>query len=268
MQPRERPRIRLRLVGAVTLASWVAASLFLTVTPVLALSATCGVVTLSQGGVSPASGTPATTFTFTVTYTNANGGTPSRARVRFGDFSEVVLTGAGDTKAGVTYTGSTTKPNGTWTYKFRFRTNGTWCETPTGTFIVATATPPTDPEADGQADAEADAEADRPKPTPKPTPKATPKPTPKPRKAVATPKPSRKPRPSAKPAASPVRDGGRAVSRRPSHRAMRRRHRPARHHPRHRTRGCDRPWHEWFARPAPVRRSTLPACRARSAGSS
>ena len=65
-------------MGAVTLTSWIAASLFLTVTPVFALSATCGSVTLSQGSVSPASGTPATTFTFTVTYTNTNGGTPSR----------------------------------------------------------------------------------------------------------------------------------------------------------------------------------------------
>ena len=194
--------MRLRLVGAVTLTSWVAASLFLTVTPVFALSATCGTVTLSQGTVSPATGTPATTFTFTVTYTNSNGGTPSRARVRFGDLSEIVLTGAGNTQAGVTYSGSTTKPNGTWTYMFRFRTNATWCETPTGTFVVATATPTPKP-----------TPTPTPKPTPvptaKPTPKPTAKPTPKPtRKAVATPKPSRKPRPSAKPAASPVASAG------------------------------------------------------------
>src|SRR4029078_3341420 len=99
LKPRVRPRIRLRLVGAVTLTCWVAASLFLTVTPVFALSATCGTVTLSQGTVSPANGTPVTTFTFTVTYKNSTGGTPNRARVRFGDFSQIVLTGSGHTQA-------------------------------------------------------------------------------------------------------------------------------------------------------------------------
>ena len=187
-------------MGAVTLTSWIAASLCLPVTPVLALSAICGTVTLSQGSISPANGTPATTFTFTVTYTNSTGGTPNRARVRFGDFSQIVLTGSGNTQAGVTYSGSTTKPNGTWTYMFRFRTNATWCETSTGTFAVATATPPPTPKPTPVPTPRA-----TPKPTPKATPKPTAKPTPKPaRKAVATPKPSRKPRASAKPAASPV----------------------------------------------------------------
>ena len=197
-------------MGAVTLTSWVAASLFLTVTPVFALSATCGTVTLSQGTVSPANGTPATTFTFTVTYTNSTGATPNRARVRFGDFSQIVLTGSGNTQAGVTYSGSTTKPNGTWTYMFRFRTNATWCETPTGTFVVATATPTPKPTpTPTPKPTPVPTAKPTPKPTAKPTPKPTAKPTPKPtRKAVATPKPSRKPRPSAKPPASPVATAG------------------------------------------------------------
>ena len=53
---------------------------------------------------------------------------------------------------------------------FRFRTNATWCETPTGTFVVATAhadaetdrqtDPDTHAEADRQADAEADSQSD------------------------------------------------------------------------------------------------------------
>ncbi|MFL5711615.1 MAG: SH3 domain-containing protein [Chloroflexota bacterium] len=224
MPSRERPRIRLHVVGVVTLTSWIVAALFLTVTPVFALSATCGTVTLTQGGVSPGNGTPTTTFTFAVTYTNANGGTPSRARVRFGDFSEIVLTGAGDTTAGVVYKGSTTKPNGTWTYVFRFRTNGAWCVTSTGGFVVAAATPPPTPKP---------TPTPTPKPTPTPTPKptaaptakATPKPTAKPtpratakptRKAGATPKPSRKPRPTAKPAGSPAGVGQPSPADRPS----------------------------------------------------
>jgi len=198
---RGRTRVRLRLVGAVTLTSWIATSLFLTVTPVLALSASCGSVTLSQGGVSPTAGTPTTTFRFTVTYTNTNGGTPSRARVRFQDFSQISLTGSGNTKTGVVYTGSTTKAIGTWTYRFRFRTGGTWCETPTATIKVspvATPTPTVKPTPKPTATPKP-----TPKPTPRPTPRPTARPTPKPTaKPAVTPKPSGKPRPSAKPVAS------------------------------------------------------------------
>ena len=227
-------RIRLRLVSAGTLATWLVATLFLTVAPVLALSATCGSVSLTQGGVSPSSGTPGAQFTFTVTYTNSRGGNPTRAQVRFGDFTQIALTGSGDTAAGVVYAGTTTKPNGTWTYRFRFRTNGSWCETPTDTFVVATPTPtppptpkptpkptphrprsrrrhrprsrphhrPRSPEPTAEPTARTTA-----KPTPRPTPKPSPKrgATPKP-----TPKPSRKPRATATPANTPVVTPGQA----------------------------------------------------------
>ncbi len=215
MRSQAKHRIRPRLVGAIALTSWVVASLFLTVAPVLALSATCGAVTLTNGGVSPASGTQATTFTFSVTYTNSNGGSPSRARVRFQDLSQVTLTGSGNTTAGVVYTGSTTKANGTWTYTFRFRTNGVWCETPSGTFVVAPATPPptakpTPTPTPKPTPTPTPSPKATPKPTPKPSPKATPKPTPKP---LTTPKPrakpSGKPKPTARTAASPTATAGR-----------------------------------------------------------
>ncbi|HEX6867725.1 MAG TPA: hypothetical protein VF119_02910 [Candidatus Limnocylindrales bacterium] len=214
MAPRARPRIRLRLLGAGTLATWIAATLVLTVTPVLALSATCGSVTLTQGGVSPSSGTPGTQFTFTVTYTNSKGGNPGRAQVRFGDSTQIALSGSGDTTAGVVYAGTTTKPNGTWTYRFRFRTLGSWCETPTDTFVVATPTPTPQPT---PTPTPKPTPPPTPKPTPEPTarstPRATPKPTPKPTPKRAatpkpTPKPSKKPRPSASPAGTSVATPG------------------------------------------------------------
>jgi hypothetical protein len=199
--PSERHRVRLRLVGAVVLTSWIVASMFVAVTPVFALSASCGSVTLSGGGVSPTSGTPATMFTFTVVYTNSNGGTPSRARVRFQDFSQISLTGGGNTKAGVVYSGSTTKAIGTWTYRFRFRTGGTWCETATATIKVSpVATPTPTPKPTPRP---TPTPKPAPKPTPRPTARSTPRPTPKPTaKPIATPKSSGKPRPTARPIAS------------------------------------------------------------------
>ena len=98
------------------------ASAILSATPTLALSATCGAVSLTAGGISPGSGTPTTTFTFTVTYTNSTGAIPSRARVQFQDLTQVTLpTAGGNTRNGVVYSGSLTKPVGTWTYKFRIQ---------------------------------------------------------------------------------------------------------------------------------------------------
>jgi hypothetical protein len=169
-------------VGAIALTIWFAASLAGFASPTLALSASCGQVTLSNGGVAPSSGTPTTVFTFTVTYTNNNGGTPSRAWVEFQDLSRVPLSsGGGSTKPpGVVYRGTVTKPLGTWTYRFRFRTNGHWCETATETIIVSPPATPT------------------PKPTPTPTPRPTPLPTPTPTPApTSTPKPTPTPTPIA-----------------------------------------------------------------------
>ena len=78
------------------------ASVLLWAAPTLAVSATCGQVSLTAGSVSPGSGTPTTTFAFKVTYTNGFGGTPSRARVQFQDLSQVTLTSpGGNTRNGV-----------------------------------------------------------------------------------------------------------------------------------------------------------------------
>ena len=70
-----------------------------------------------------------------------------------------MLTGSGDTQAGVVYTGSTTKPNGTWTYKFRFRTNGSLVRDVDR--HASSSRPRTHAETDRQADPDTHAEADR-----------------------------------------------------------------------------------------------------------
>jgi len=181
----------MNLWGASALVSWMTASLFMFVAPVLGLAATCATVTLTNGTVSPGGGTPTTTFTFAVTYTNSDGGgSIASSRVRFQDLSQITLVGGGGSPAtGVVYTGTTTKPVGTWTFFFRFRTNpgNVLCVTPTATIVVSPAATPT------------------PIPTPVPTPIPTPVPTAKPTPApTAKPTPAPTPKPATRPALGPV----------------------------------------------------------------
>lgn len=144
---------------------------------------------LSKGSASPRSGSPATTFVFTVSYFDNAGCTPSVSLI-VGGVGTFGMSPAGSGSGGtVTYRTNRALPVGTWTYSFS-ATSGTGNGEITTTFTavtpsaitVANAPPPTAP------------------PTPKPTPKATPKPTPK-----ATPKatPTTTLRPTPKPSPKP-----------------------------------------------------------------
>ena len=154
-----RYRFGTALARALAFAMCFGASALLSATPTLALSATCGPVSLTAGGVSPGSGTPTTTFTFTVTYTNSIGGiSVARPGAIPGSHAGHPAEPGGNTRNGVVYSGSLTKPVGTWTYRFRFRTNGTWCETP-DRIVHRLAPGHPDPEAHADSHAKADSDA-------------------------------------------------------------------------------------------------------------
>ena len=133
--------------------------------------------TIEAGTVTPATGTTATIFQFSVTVSDRAGATPTWVRLGFnGTWSD--MTPSGTTfRAGVVYHLNRTLPVGSWTYVFQARTGGTVCEdTQVGPSPVVVTVPP----------------------TPSPTPKATPKPpkaTPKPTRATPGPGPKSTPKP-------------------------------------------------------------------------
>lgn len=131
---------------------------------------------LSGGGASPASGTTATVFTFSVTYADTKGCPPNWVKVTVAGVGAFTMTGSGTSyETGVTFTWAMTLPVGTRTYFFTAnsgdpgaeKTAGLAAVTPPSITVTVPATPP---------------------PTPVPTPVPTPKPT-----AVPTPVPTTAP---------------------------------------------------------------------------
>jgi hypothetical protein len=186
----------------------------------LALGASCSgashAITLSQGSASPASGTTATLFTFSVTYADSGGCDPSYVKVTIagvGTFSKTPSPGP-NYVAGVTFTWSLRLPVGTHAYSFAASSgtgagikNATLSRVKPGSVVVGPTASPT------------------PKPTPAPTPRPTPAPTPRPTPAptpnasptpVATaasspassPSPTRRPKPNHSPSPTPVAPAG------------------------------------------------------------
>jgi len=129
---------------------------------------------LSNGTASPASGTTATLFTFSVTFKDSKGCVPNRVWVAVSGVNNFDMTTSGtDFLQGVTYRVSTTLPiTGTHSYSF-FATSGatvgTTSVTPSSVTVTAVPTPTPVP-----------TPVETPVPTPKPTPMPTPKPTPVP----------------------------------------------------------------------------------------
>ena len=173
-----------------------AASLFalvpMFVVPALAVSCKAH-GSLTNGSVSPGSGTTSTAFRFQVTYQDDEGQTPQRVWATFAGGADITdLSGTGDIATGVVYSGTSALPAGNWTIKFlRALPHGTSrpCTNYSVGITVMTAPPTPTP---------TPKPAVTPKPTPKPTAKATPQPTVRPR---ATPKPTVKPRATPKPTA-------------------------------------------------------------------
>ena len=140
---------------------------------------------LSAGLATPATGTPATVFTFSVVYADSKGCAPSWVRVAVAGVGTFTMSGSGVTyDTGVTFTHSMQLPPGTYAYSFAASTEGkTTALTSVSPASVTVTVPVTPP------------------PTPRPTPKPTPVPTP-----VATPVPTSAPtgEPTAVPSAAPT----------------------------------------------------------------
>ena len=126
-------------------------------------------LSLTAGHAAPATGTTATTFTFSVTYADTKGCAPSWVRVAIVGAGTFLMNGGGSSyDTGVTFTFATLLPAGTHAYSFAAssgtKTVGLTSVSPPSVTVTvpATSPPPT------------------PKPTPVPTPKPTPLPTPVP----------------------------------------------------------------------------------------
>jgi hypothetical protein len=143
---------------------------------------------LSAGAASPATGTTATTFTFSVTYADTKGCAPAWVRVTVVGAGTFSMNGAGtDYDTGVTFTRAMTLPAGTHAYSFAASSGiGSGLKTTTLTSVSPAAVTVTGP---------------TPQPTPVPTPVPTPKPTPRPT-SVPTPVPTSPPTPEPTPGAS------------------------------------------------------------------
>jgi hypothetical protein len=141
-------------------------------------------ITLSQGKVSPGSGTTDTLFTFSVTFADSAGYCPPiSVRVTVAGVGTFAMSGSGNTySTGVAFTRGLRLPVGTHAYSFA-ATSGSGAGFKKATF---TAVKPA-----------AVVVSEAPTPTPKPTPTPTPAPTPKP-----TPRPTATPAPKATPTAT------------------------------------------------------------------
>jgi hypothetical protein len=158
----------------------------------LAASATWGAAScppahepqLSAGSATPARGTTATVFTFTVTFADTKDCAPNWVRVTVAGVGVFPMTGSGTSyQTGVVFTRAMTLPVGTHTYTFMAnsgdagsrKTTALDAVTPPSVTVTVPATPPPTPV-----------------PTAVPTPVATPVPTPKPT-SVPTPVPTTAP---------------------------------------------------------------------------
>ncbi|MBU3901846.1 MAG: hypothetical protein KKE04_00565, partial [Candidatus Thermoplasmatota archaeon] len=77
--------------------------------------------TLSSGGVSPSSGKTDTTFTFSVTYTDADNNAPTIKNVYIDDVAHEMSSTDTDYTDGAVFTYSTTLSKGSHTYYFEFK---------------------------------------------------------------------------------------------------------------------------------------------------
>ena len=87
---------------------------------------------LSDGTVSPASGTPSTEFTFGVTYADANGAEPTTAVVYVGSTAYAMSYVSGNVKTGALYQAKTQLPAGKHQYTFVFSDGSTSYALPLG----------------------------------------------------------------------------------------------------------------------------------------
>jgi hypothetical protein len=174
----ERPRAarRLWIVGVVLLGFLLASA------PMPARAASV----LSNGSVSPGSGTTATAFSFSVDYNSSN---PVRNALSvWAEAGSVTvplaLVAGGNTHAG-TWRGSSSLPVGSWQVTFHATTSADPQPVPIDGPIVSVTLPP-------------------PTPTPAPTPPPTPRPTPRPTAApTPTLPPGATPRPTPRPGSTP-----------------------------------------------------------------
>jgi hypothetical protein len=179
----------------------------------LALAASCAgashAITLSQGSASPASGTTATLFTFSVKYADSAGCKPSKVQVTIAGAGTFAMTGSGaNYAAGVTFTRGLRLPVGTHAYSFAATSgtgagikNATLSTVKPGSVVVGEAASPTPKPTP----------APTPRPTPAPTPKASPSPNGTPASTPApSPSPTRRPKPHHSPSPTPVAPAGSA----------------------------------------------------------
>ena len=222
-----RLRERLGRASAFAVAISMLALLPAFVVPVLAVTCPDN-GSLTEGSVSPGSGTTNTNFQFSATYRDTAGETPQRVWIKYAGAGQpdiIDLSGSGDLTAGIVYSGTTKLKAGSYDIRIRVMPDGTtqFCQltvnvtvstppTPTPTPVPTPKPTPVPTPKPTPVPTPKPTPVPTPKPTPKPTPRptarATPKPTPKP--AQATPKPTPKPakatpKPTAKTAASPAK---------------------------------------------------------------
>jgi hypothetical protein len=165
-----------------TVRSWLAAAavaMLLLVLCAAPISAAAGSTKLSGAGVSPRTGTPASTIVITVTYSSDKGWAAERVTARVGTIDKTMSRVSGsDWRKGVTYRWSGKLPLGSYSVVITARsTHKGVATTGAGTVKIVPA---------------------KPKATPEPA-RATPKPTPKP-----TARPTLGPRPTAAPIIAPL----------------------------------------------------------------
>jgi hypothetical protein len=150
--------------------------IFALVAPVFAIE---GPTRLYDASVSPRTGTPSTTITFTVGYRNREGSAPASVKVLIDGTAHAMVAASGTNwKSGVLNHWSTTLRAGTHTISFAATSRDKFSDTAAGGTVKITVPPP----------------AASPKPTPKPTSDATP---------AATPRPTPTPRPTSSPSQVP-----------------------------------------------------------------
>jgi hypothetical protein len=150
----------------------------------LPVGAVEGPTKLLDPSVSPRTGTPTTTITFTVGYRNREGSEPAYVRVLIdGTAHAMTSDGGSDWKKGVTHRFATKLPAGSHQVTFEASDSRKFSDGADGGVVTITVPAP-DP---------------TPEPTPKPTPKPTPDPTP-----ATTPRPDPTPSPPTTPTSTPT----------------------------------------------------------------
>ena len=142
-------------------------------------------LTLSNGSVSPGSGTTSTTFTFAVVYSSNAGCEPGAIAVTIPGVGTVgLMAGEPGPGSGTWYRASSHLPAGSWTYRFDAVSGSGQGErtvtlsdvTPGAIHVVAPIPPPTPPPTPALTPAPTRKPPPAPGPTPGPTPASTPAP--------------------------------------------------------------------------------------------